>query len=287
MRMTLLSSRVVVAAFIGMGCLLFGTGMSRAEAKARVAVPEFKVEGDANPALRLQLQDGFVLGLVGGGLQVLDPVDLARRLEGNPELAGCDSSPCLKNIGRLLDVSYVVRVRVEVAGNSYRMAARLFSTEGSAPAVLPIATKTRHCDVCTVAEAREHMIRLADAVRPEIDVPVAPVPAPIAQPSPPSLVRPMVAAMAGAVAVATGIALLVTMSDCGAPVASTANPTPTAMPMAGPTCDENRTHSAIAGGLIGAGLATSAVGTYVTITRMRAPHSASPSGAAVSVAFRF
>lgn len=287
MRMTLPSRRVVVVALLGVVSLPFALGTSQAHAKARVAVPEFKVEGDANPALRLQLQDGFVLGLVGGGLQVLDPVDLARRLEGNPELAACDSSACLKNIGRLLDVSYVVRVRVEVAGNSYRMAARLFSTEGSAPAVLPIATKSRHCDVCTVAEAREHMVRLADAVRPEIDVPAPPVLAPIPQASQPSLVRPVVAAMAGAVAVATGIALLVTMSDCDAPAMSSPGGTSMPMSMSGPTCDENRTRSAVAGGLIGAGLATSAVGTYVTITRMRAPQAASPSGAAVSVAFRF
>ena len=35
-----------------------------ANAKLRVAVPEFKIEGEGTPALTLQLQDGFVLGLV-------------------------------------------------------------------------------------------------------------------------------------------------------------------------------------------------------------------------------
>ena len=151
---------------------------SAAQAKVRVAVPEFKVEGDGTPALSLQLQDGFVLGLVRSGVQVLDPVDVSRRLEATPELGGCDSSACLKNIGRLLGVTYVLRVKVDVAGNGYKMVARLFSTEGSAPAALPISTKSRNCDVCTVAEAREYMLKLADAVKPDLQEPAPPPLAP-------------------------------------------------------------------------------------------------------------
>ena len=281
MRLTRSLGTLIGAWFLATAAVLLCASSAFAQTKVRVAVPEFKVEGDANPSLGLQLQDGFVLGLVRAGLQVLDPVDLGRRLEGNPELAACDSSPCLKSIGRLLDVKYVVRVRVEVAGNSYKMAARLFSTEGSAPAVLPIATKTRHCDVCTVAEARDYMIRLADAVKPEIEMPAAPVVA-AAEPQKPDLVRPLVVAMAGAVAVASGIALFVTMSECDATPRAGMVP---AMPP--PSCDENRVRSAIAGGLIGAGLTTSAVGTYVTVTRLRAPTSPATTGAMVALTFRY
>ena len=92
-----------------------------APAKVRVAIPDFQVEGSSSPALALQLQDGFVLGLVRAGVQVVDPVDAGRKLESKPELARCDSSPCLKSIGQLLDVRYLVRVKVEVAGNSYKV----------------------------------------------------------------------------------------------------------------------------------------------------------------------
>src|SRR3569623_1149891 len=130
-----------------------------AHAKLRVAVPDFKIEGDGTPALSLQLQDGCVLGLVRAGVQVLDPVDVGRKLESAPELRGCESSPCLKNIGRLLSVRYVLRVKIEVSGNTYKMVARLYSHEGDAPAALPVSTKPRTCDVCTVAEAREYMLR--------------------------------------------------------------------------------------------------------------------------------
>jgi len=245
--------RLLAVAVFGFVCLAAGT----AEAKVRVAVPEFRVDGDRTPALALQLQDGFVLGLVRGGVQVIDPIDVARKLEAHPEFANCDSSPCLKSVGDLLSVKYVIRVKVDVAGNSYKMIARLFTTEGATPAALPVSTKSRNCDVCTVAEAREYMLKLADAVKPDLDEPtpvvIVPPVAPIV--APPSLIPPLAAAMGGALAVGIGIALLATLPDCRA----TNSPT---------TCDDNRTRSALAGGLIGAGLVTSTVATSVTIGRM-------------------
>ena len=125
--------RLTVAVALG----LFATvGLaSAASARTRLAIPDFQIDGGPSSALAIQLQDGFVLGLVGGGVQVLDPSDTARRLEGHPELQHCDASPCLKAIGQLLDVGYVVRAKVDVAGNSYKSVVRLFSTEGAAPSV--------------------------------------------------------------------------------------------------------------------------------------------------------
>jgi hypothetical protein len=260
---------VVAAAFLAVLSLAPTTAL----AKVRVAVPDFKVAGDGTPALALQLQDGFVLGLVRVGIQVLDPVDVSRRLEATPELSGCDSSACLKNIGRLLAVNYVIRVKVDIAGNSYKMIARLFSTEGAAPAALPISTKSRSCDVCTVAEARDYMLKLADAVKPDLQeatpTPIAPPRAPPLPP--PSLVPPLLAAMGGALAVGIGIALFATMPDCHA----------TAVPTA---CDDNRVRSAVAGGLIGAGAVTSIVGTSITISRGRMSTTAPGAGPVTLVA---
>jgi len=222
--------------------------------RVRVAIPEFQIDGGGSPALALQLQDGFVLGLVRAGLQVLDPVDTGRRLDGHPELQHCDASPCLKAIGQLLDVKFVVRVRIEVAGNSYKTVARLFSTEGAAPAALPVATKSKSCDVCTVAEAREIMIRLADAMRPYLEdaspMPAAPTPAPAT--SPPSLTLPVFSAMVGALAVAAGLAVLSSNGSCT---------------LTG--CSENRGRNVLGGALLGAGAAIALGGTYVTIVRSR------------------
>jgi len=172
--------RLYAAAALGLLALTTTASARAATARIRVAIPEFQLDGSPPPALGIQLQDGFVLGWVRAGVQVLDPSDTAKKLEGHPELQRCDASPCLKAIGQVLDVGYIVRVKVDVAGNSYKSVGRLFSTEGAAPAALPIATESKSCDVCTVAEARAVMLRLADGLRAHIEdnaPPIAPVPA--------------------------------------------------------------------------------------------------------------
>ncbi len=244
--------RLAIAAMWGVLVLIVGA--APAAARARVAISEFQLEGAPPPALGIQLQDGFVLGLVRGGLQVLDPTDTAKKLEGHPELQHCDASPCLKAIGHLLDVGYIVRVKTDVAGNSYKSVGRLFSTEGPTPAALPIATESKSCDVCTVAEARAIMLRLADALRVRIEE-MTPVPQPVTPPPPPPpprLLGPAVLAMVGAVAVGVGFAVLAANGDCTAT-----------------GCDENRTRNVTGGVLIGAGAALTLAGAYVTIIRSR------------------
>jgi hypothetical protein len=133
---------------------------------SKIAISSFVVEGDKPPpALVFQLQDGFVLGLVRAGVRVIDYDDLKDKLKKLPDLLGCDTSPCLKQLGQEVGVHYVVRVLVAITGNSYRMSARVFRTTGAAPAAVPVETLSRFCDVCTVTEAREAMLRLADGVR--------------------------------------------------------------------------------------------------------------------------
>jgi hypothetical protein len=179
----------------------------------RVAIRELQIEGeDTSPALGMQLQDAFAVGFVRAGIQVLDSVDVARRIEKNPELQKCNTPICLKRLGQVLDVRYLLLLKVSANGNSYRMTARLFSTEGSTPAVLPVDTQSRFCDVCTVAEAREVMLKLADAIKRPIEEALAaaapPPPLPPAKPS----VMPMVTLGAGLLA-AVGGGLLVYFAD--------------------------------------------------------------------------
>jgi hypothetical protein len=205
---------------------------------SRVAIHEFQLEGEAaSEALGLQLQDGFMVGLVRAGIPVLDSLDVARRKRGSPELEKCDSSLCLKRLGQLLEVHYLLGVRVNVSGNSYKMTARLFSTEGPTPAVLPTETQSRFCDVCTVAEAREMMIRLADAIKGPLDAPVVVTPAPARAPTARSSRAPLIGLGAGLVAVAAGAAVLLA-ADAGKPL------------------------SAIGGGLMGAGLTVATVSVF-------------------------
>jgi len=259
--------RIFVVAALGLIALAAPTARA-ATRPARVAIPEFQLEGSPPPALGIQLQDGFVLGWVRAGVHVLDPADTSKKLEGHPELQRCDASPCLKAVGQLLDVGYIVRVKVEVAGNSYKSVGRLFSTEGAAPAALPVATESRSCDVCTVAEARAVMLRLADGLRAHIEdnsAPMAPLQTP-PPPPPPRLVGPVLVAMAGALAIGAGFAVLATNGTC-----------------TGTSCDENRTRNATAGVLIGAGAALTIAGTYVTIVRS---HGSEPV-TGVTLAFRW
>ena len=245
--------RISVA--VAVAIMLSAGVASAAQGRARAAIADFQLEGGPPPALALQLQDGFVLGLVRAGVQVIDPTDTAHKLEGHPELQHCDSSPCLKAIGQLLDVGYVLRVKVDVAGNSYKGVARLFSTEGAAPAALPIATESKSCEVCTVAEARSTMLKLADALRTHIDEPAPPppnAPPPAPPPAPPRLAGPVITGMAGALAVAAGAVVLAANGPC-----------------MGSNCSEGRLRNAMGGVLIGAGAALTVTGAYIAIARTR------------------
>jgi hypothetical protein len=262
-----MAHRMRLLATVGLGTVLT-LAAGAAEARARVAIAEFEMVGGDSAALAVQLQDGFVLGLVRAGVPVLDAAETAKKLDGHAEIQHCDTSPCLKAIGQQLDVRYVARVRVEVAGNSYKTVARVFSTEGTAPASLPIATKSKTCDVCTVVEARDSMVRLADMLRPQLEEPAPPVPLPppAPPPRPPSLALPIVAAMAGALVAAAGFAVLASNGSC-----------------TGTACSENRTRSAVGGTLIGAGAVAAVAGTYVTVMRSRGGEPVT--GVAVALAF--
>jgi hypothetical protein len=209
-----------------------------------VGLLELATEGDgSSPALAMQLQDGFVLGLVRAGVDVIDLPDVEKKLAAAPELKGCESSPCLKRAGELLEAPFALRVRVALTGNSYKMSARLFSTKGAAPAALPVATLTRSCDVCTVGEAREAMIKLADSMRARIETEnatLAPPPPPPPEPHPHLL--PLSVLGGGVLAVAVGAAVI---ASAGV---------------------QDKGRAAIGGTFLGAGLTTSALGLFMALT---------------------
>ena len=217
--------------------------------RPRIAITELTLAGEgAAPALAMQLQDGFVLALVRAGIDVLDSSDVAKRLAGAPELQGCETSPCLKRTGDLLGVPFVIRVKVDNVGNSYKMTARLFSTQGAAPAALPVAAQSRACDVCTAQEAREQMIRLADGLRPRIEEHTALPPPPAPRPDDgPARWPGWIAVGAGVLGVVAG-ALVVNSAGTG-----------------------SQRRAALGGVLMGAGLTTSVVGLYATIAPRSSP----------------
>ena len=248
-----MSPRMRFAVALGLAAFL-SLAAAKAEARVRVAISDFTITGGDSPTLATQLQNGFILGLVRGGIQVVDSVETAKKLDGHPDRQQCDDGPCLKALGQQLDVSYVVHAHVDVAGNSYNMVARVFSTEGTPSAALPVATKSRTCDVCTVAEARDGMLRLADTLRPQIVETAAQAQAQALSTTPraPGVAMPIVAAMTGLVAVAVGAAILGSNGTC-----------------TGTLCSENRSRSALGGAFIGAGAVAAVAGGYVTFARLR------------------
>jgi hypothetical protein len=212
-----------------------------------VAITEFKVEGNgASPALAMQLQDGFVVGVTRTApIYVLDSVDVARYMDTFPELQKCDGSICVKRFGQLLDVSHLIRVAVTVTGNSYAMTARLLSTEEPTPAMVPVDTETRFCDVCTVDEARQKMLQLGDEVKRPVESWLAtwrPLPPP--PPPPKSWRRPVatVGVVFGFAAAAAGGALFANASS-----------------------SDGRWQAGVGGLLVGLGIGATVVGCYVLV----------------------
>jgi len=214
---------------------------------ARVAISEFKVEGDgASPALSMQLQDGFVVGVTRSSpIYVLDSVDVARYMDTFPELQKCDGSICIKRFGQLLDVSHLIRVTVKVTGNSYTMTAQLLSTEEPTPAIVPVDTETRFCNVCTVDEARQKMIQLGDEVKRPVETWLATWRPPPPPPPPPKSWRRPLAAV--------GIALGFGVAVAGGAIFANASST------------GHRWQPGFGGILMGLGLSTTVLGCYVLV----------------------
>jgi hypothetical protein len=217
--------------------------------RTRVAIADFALEGEGqSPGLAMQLRDGLLIGLVREGIDVVDSTDVAKQTQRAPELQGCETSPCLKRLGEMIGARYVLRAKISLAGNSYRMSVRMFSTEGPAPAALPVAVLFRPCDVCTVNEAREQMIRLAEGVRARLDQQTAPVlPPPPPAPPPRSRTPGLVMLAAGLAAVLGGAVLINSSPEVG------------------------KRRPAVGGALMGLGLAAAAIGIRATLDRTPEP----------------
>lgn len=246
---------------------LLAPSLARAQpapSRSRVAIHEFIVDGqEATPALQIQLEDGFIVGLTRAGIPVLEGGDVTKKLQPTPELVRCETALCLKRLGEVLAVPHVMRVHVSVAGNSYKMTARLFSTRGDPPALLPLDNQTRACDVCTVAEARETMIRLADAMKRTLDeAPAVTQQAPAAPPR--RAWKPYAALGAGLCALLAGAATFF----------SAASPGDKGVP-------------ALGGALMGAGAAVGAVGAYLIVLDQREAHAPPQPRLGVGISLRF
>jgi hypothetical protein len=217
-------------------------------ADARVAVEEFSIEGvegqEVSPALDLQLEDGFVLAFARAGIAIIDSAAVHRKLENNPELKRCEIPLCFKRLGEVLRARYLMRVKITVVGNGYKATARLLDLTDSAAAGLPVKTQSSACDICTVAEAREMMIKLGDAVRIPIEDALRPPPPP-PPPPPPFRLDPSILIGTAFAAAVAGAIIAIASPDPSTGVA------------------------VAAGALIGGGLTATAVGVHALVQSSR------------------
>jgi hypothetical protein len=144
------------------GAALATAAPAHAGGKPRVAVLEIRIEGDAAPQLRDQLDKSLAGGLFKAGWEVVTRTQVARKLEGSPELVGCSTTTCLEAIGEMVGTSRFVRVRVSATGAAYTVEIELLAAD---VATGPIARMDKSCAPCTFDEANEMMSNAAAQLR--------------------------------------------------------------------------------------------------------------------------
>src|SRR5579862_1498295 len=90
--------------------VLLLTSASTARGRERVAVASFKMIGAEiqDPTRQAQARTSLVGGLAASDLEVVPAVEVQGALAGAPELANCDTTPCLRRIGELTNARWVV-----------------------------------------------------------------------------------------------------------------------------------------------------------------------------------
>ncbi len=154
--------RLALALVVAAAAVATHAGPAHAGGRPRVAVLEIRIEGDAAPELRDQLDKSLAGGLFKAGWDVISRTQVARKLEGSPELVGCMTTTCLETIGDMIGTSRFVRVRVSATGAAYTVELELLAAD---VATGPIARLEKSCAPCTFDEANEMMSNAATQLR--------------------------------------------------------------------------------------------------------------------------
>ena len=180
-----------------------------------------------------------MLGWVRAGVQVLDPTDTAKKLEGHPSCSAATPRPVSRRSGSCWTSA------TSCASRSTSPATATRPSRGCSPPKAPRRRRCRSRPIRRAATSAPSPRRAGSCCgwrtccggtsrRPSGDRPRRrPWP-----PRPPRLIGPVVLAMAGALAIGAGFAILASNGTCAAA-----------------DCDENRTRNVAGGILIGAGAA--------------------------------
>jgi hypothetical protein len=156
----------VIACFVV--AALFSTRAGAAEHAAtaeRVAVAVFTVSGqplgeEAQAKLRASLRGG----LGAAGFEVVPDAEVEKAIAAGG-LAGCDTLSCMRRIGELVLVRRVLKISVEVLGNTH-VVSELSLIDLSDGKVA--ASAKDNCDVCTMKEVNDGLSNAAAALRMQL-----------------------------------------------------------------------------------------------------------------------
>ncbi len=159
--------------------LLLGATEARAQRVAPL-IPKFT--GEAFEALVIRFHEALGEGLKTGGLQVMKPEVVRKRLNLGVVNAGCFQGPCVSAARAMLKTDEVATAQVEMAGQSYTINVSIYKGNRR------MGSGRGHCDICTLTEAVSTMIKVATELgtrteEPPPDSPgIKPAPRPLKAP---------------------------------------------------------------------------------------------------------
>jgi hypothetical protein len=144
-----------VAALLGFGA--FVALGSTASATERLAALVPQTRPSAPPELRDRFHEAVTRGLQTGGDEVLPAAEVRLRLGVADEMLNCGGTgPCVARSAQALRIDRLVATDVEISGKDYAIKMRLLDSVGR-----ELTKIDEPCDICTVKEADEAMVRAA------------------------------------------------------------------------------------------------------------------------------
>lgn len=144
-----------VAALLVLGALFVSAG--RASATGRVAALVPQVKPAAAPEVRDRFHEAVTRGLQSGGDEVVSAAEVRLRLGATEEMLNCaGGGPCVARAAQTLRSDRLVSTEIDVSGKDYAIKMRLLDAVGR-----ELAKTDEPCDICTVKEADEAVVRAA------------------------------------------------------------------------------------------------------------------------------
>ncbi len=148
-------NRVALAVLCSLWIIAPAPARAETAEATRYAVISLEIEGDADPSLREQVEEGLVRGVANAGADLIGLDALGEQLAGKPALVGCDSPTCLAQIAEVIGTAEMLRVAVTADGANFELALELVDATGARASRRRVAS----CIVCTTAD----LAQLAEA----------------------------------------------------------------------------------------------------------------------------